>query len=129
LLYQSVPSDTPTEEEIVTLFLRAEVSEVVKHYHAKEEIVVKKKTITETKKISEQLRSEIVNVQDATKEEGENEKIQYLNEKAIKIFYHEVLNYSICLKICTINIRNTKEFTIFNSLITMLFTPWELVAD
>jgi uncharacterized protein (TIGR02271 family) len=59
-----VQSDGPTEEEVVTLFLRVEVPEVLKHSSLKEEIVVKKKTITETKKISEQLRSEKVNIRE-----------------------------------------------------------------
>ena len=65
-----VQSDGPTEEEVVTLFLRVEVPEVLKHSSLKEEIVVKKKTITETKKISEQLRSEKVNIEGATEEQG-----------------------------------------------------------
>ena len=49
----SVQSDNPAEEDIVTLFLRAEIPEVLKHSSLKEEIVVKKKKSTETKKISE----------------------------------------------------------------------------
>ena len=70
----SVQSDNPAEEEIVTLFLRAETPEVLKHSSLKEEIVVKKKTITETKKISEQLRSEQVSVQGALEEVGKEGK-------------------------------------------------------
>jgi uncharacterized protein (TIGR02271 family) len=66
----SVQSDNPAEEEIVTLFRRAELPEVLKHSTLKEEIVVKKKTITETKKISEPLRSEQVSVQGASEEGG-----------------------------------------------------------
>src|SRR5918994_1472197 len=64
----SVQSDIPTEEEeeeeeeVATLFLRVEVPEVSKHPYLKEEIIVKKESITETKKISEQIRSERVNV-------------------------------------------------------------------
>lgn len=69
-----VQSDGPTEEEVVTLFLRVEVPEVLKHSSLKEEIVVKKKTITETKKISEQLRSEKVNIEGATEEQGKEGK-------------------------------------------------------
>jgi stress response protein YsnF len=65
-----VQSNGPTEEEVVTLFLRVEVPEVLKHSSLKEEIVVKKKMITETKKISEQLRSEKVNIEGATEEQG-----------------------------------------------------------
>ena len=65
-----VQSNGPTEEEIVTLFLRVEVPEVLKHSSLKEEIVVKKKMITETKKISEPLRSEKVNIEGATEEQG-----------------------------------------------------------
>src|ERR671921_1452047 len=53
----SVQSDIPTEEEVATLFLRVEVPEVSKHPYLKEEIIVKKESITETKKISEQIRS------------------------------------------------------------------------
>jgi stress response protein YsnF len=60
--------NNPAEEEIVTLFLRAEIPEVLKHTSLKEEIVVKKKISTETKKISEQLRSEQVSVQGASEE-------------------------------------------------------------
>jgi uncharacterized protein (TIGR02271 family) len=61
----SVQSDAPAEEEIVTLFLKSEIPEVLKHSSLKEEIVVKKKMSTETKKISEQLRSEQVSVKGA----------------------------------------------------------------
>jgi uncharacterized protein (TIGR02271 family) len=64
VIESSVQSDGPTEEKVVTLFLRVEVPEVLKHSSLKEEIVVKKKTITETKKISEQLRSEKVNIRE-----------------------------------------------------------------
>jgi uncharacterized protein (TIGR02271 family) len=64
----SVQSDIPTQEEVVTLFLRAEVEEVLKHNHIKEEIVVKKKTSTNTESISEELRSERVSI------EGEDEQ-------------------------------------------------------
>ena len=74
----SVQSDNPAEEEIVTLFLRAEIPEVLKHSSLKEEIVVKKKKSTETKKISEQLRSEQVSVEGALEvvgKEGKDNKI------------------------------------------------------
>ena len=66
----SVQSDNPKEEEqeVATLFLRVEVAEVSKHPYLKEEIIIKKKSITETKKISEQLRSEKVNVKGAQEE-------------------------------------------------------------
>ena len=67
----SVQSDIPnipTEEEVATLFLRVEVPEVSKHPYLKEEIIVKKESITETKKISEQIRSERVNVEGAEEE-------------------------------------------------------------
>jgi uncharacterized protein (TIGR02271 family) len=46
VIESSVQSDGPTEEKVVTLFLRVEVPEVLKHSSLKEEIVVKKKTIT-----------------------------------------------------------------------------------
>ena len=59
----SVQSDIPTEEEVATLFLRVEVPEVSKHPYLKEEIIVKKESITETKKITEQIRSEKVSVE------------------------------------------------------------------
>lgn len=65
----SIKLDIPTQEEVVTLFLRVEVPEVIKHHHMKEEIVVKKKSFTEIKKISEPLRSERVTVEGATEEE------------------------------------------------------------
>jgi uncharacterized protein (TIGR02271 family) len=67
----SLQSDIPTEEqeqEIATLFLRVEVPEVSKHPYLKEEIIVKKKSITETKKISDQVRSEKVYVEGAQEE-------------------------------------------------------------
>jgi uncharacterized protein (TIGR02271 family) len=64
----SIQSDIPTEEEVATLFLRVEVPEVSKHPYLKEEIIVKKESITETKKISEQIRSERVNVEGAEEE-------------------------------------------------------------
>lgn len=64
----SVQSDIPTQEEVGTLFIRAEVPEVLRRYHMKEEIVVKKKISTETKKITEQLRGERVSIEGATPE-------------------------------------------------------------
>jgi uncharacterized protein (TIGR02271 family) len=64
----SIQSDIPTEEEVATLFLRVEVPEVSKHPYLKEEIIVKKESITETKKISEQIRSEKVSVEGAKEE-------------------------------------------------------------
>jgi uncharacterized protein (TIGR02271 family) len=64
----SVQSDIPTEEGVATLFLRVEVAEVSKHPYLKEEIIVKKESITETKKISEQIRSEKVNVEGSEEE-------------------------------------------------------------
>jgi uncharacterized protein (TIGR02271 family) len=70
----SVQSDNPAEEEIVTLFLRAEIPEVLKHSSLTEEIVVKKKISTETKKITEQLRSEKVNIEGAKEEQGKEGK-------------------------------------------------------
>jgi uncharacterized protein (TIGR02271 family) len=76
----SVQSDNPAEEEIVTLFLRAEIPEVLKHSSLKEEIVVKKKISTETKKISEQLRSEQVSVQGASEEDGKVGKDDTISE-------------------------------------------------
>jgi stress response protein YsnF len=73
LVSSSVQSDIPTEEEeeeeeVATLFLRVEVPEVSKHPYLKEEIIVKKESITETKKISEQIRSEKVSVEGAKEE-------------------------------------------------------------
>jgi hypothetical protein len=35
-----IHSDIPTQEEVATLFLRAEVPEILRHYHLKEELVV-----------------------------------------------------------------------------------------
>ena len=64
----SVQSDIPTQEEVGTLFIRDEVPEVLRRYHMKEEIVVKKKISTETKKITEQLRGERVIIEGATPE-------------------------------------------------------------
>ncbi len=68
----SVQPDIPTEgeevQEVATLFLRVEVAGVSKHPYLKEEIIVKKKSITETKKVSHQMRSEKVYVQGAQEE-------------------------------------------------------------
>jgi stress response protein YsnF len=72
LVSSSVQSDIPTEEEeeeeVATLFLRVEVPEVSKHPYLKEEIIVKKESIAEIKKISEQIRSEKVSVEGAKEE-------------------------------------------------------------
>jgi uncharacterized protein (TIGR02271 family) len=60
----SLQSDVPKkDEEVANLFLRVEVTEVSKRPYLKEEIIVKKRSITETKKISHQLRSERVYVE------------------------------------------------------------------
>jgi uncharacterized protein (TIGR02271 family) len=61
----SFRSGIPKQEEVTTLYLNTEVPEVFKHPFLREEIVVKKKTVTETKRISEQLRSERVSVEGA----------------------------------------------------------------
>ena len=53
-------SSIPTNEEIITLFLKDEVPEVSKYHYLKEEIIVKTKPVTETRKFSEELRSEKV---------------------------------------------------------------------
>lgn len=65
----SIKLGIPAQEEVVTLFLRVEVPEVIKHHYVKEEIVVKKKSVTEIMKINEHLRSERVTVEGATEEE------------------------------------------------------------
>ena len=64
----SVRSGIPKQEEVATLYLKVEVAEVLKHPFLREEIVVKKNTVTETKRISEQLRSERVSVEGADEE-------------------------------------------------------------
>jgi uncharacterized protein (TIGR02271 family) len=66
---RSIKLGIPTQEDVVTLILRVEVPEVIKHHYVKEEIVVKKKSFTEIKKINENLRSERVTVEGATEEE------------------------------------------------------------
>jgi uncharacterized protein (TIGR02271 family) len=53
-------SSIPTNEEIITLFLKDEVPEVSKYHYLKEEIIVNTKPVTETRKFSEELRSEKV---------------------------------------------------------------------
>jgi uncharacterized protein (TIGR02271 family) len=53
-------SSIPTNEEIITLFLKDEVPEVSKYHYLKEEIIVKTKSVTETQKFSEELRGEKV---------------------------------------------------------------------
>lgn len=65
----SVQSNIPTMEEVTTLFLRAEVPEVLRHYHLKEELVVKKKTLTNTESVHEELRSEKVNIEGIAEQE------------------------------------------------------------
>jgi stress response protein YsnF len=62
-------SDIPEQEEVITFFLRAEVPEVLRHYHLKEELVVKKKTLTNTESISEELRSEKVSIEGIAEQE------------------------------------------------------------
>lgn len=58
-------SNTPikNEEEVANLLLKIEMAEVSKHPYLKEEIVIKKQSITRTKRISDQIRSEQLNVQ------------------------------------------------------------------
>jgi uncharacterized protein (TIGR02271 family) len=80
----SVQSDIPTQEEVGTLFIRAEVPEVLRRYHMKEEIVVKKKISTETKKITEQLRGERVIIEGATPEVLEAETMTGNQMEVIK---------------------------------------------
>jgi uncharacterized protein (TIGR02271 family) len=53
-------SSIPPNEEIITLFLKDEVPEISKYHYLKEEIIVKTKPVTETKKFSEELRGEKV---------------------------------------------------------------------
>ena len=81
----SVQTDIPTaeEEEVATLFLRFEVPEVSKHPYLKEEIIVKKKSITETKKISQQVRSEKVYVEGAQEEIKKDDDEDEANRSSI----------------------------------------------
>jgi uncharacterized protein (TIGR02271 family) len=81
----SVQSDIPTEEEqeVATLFLRVEVAEVSKHPYLKEEIIAKKKSITETKKISDQVRSEKVYVKGAQEEIKKDDDEDETNRNSI----------------------------------------------
>jgi len=62
---QRTQSNTPikNEEEVANLLLKIEMPEVSKHPYVKEEIVIKKQSITKTKRISDQIRSEELNVQ------------------------------------------------------------------
>lgn len=66
-----IHSDIPEQEEVITFFLRAEVPEVLRHYHLKEELVIKKNTLTNTESISEELRSEEVSIEDVAEQEIE----------------------------------------------------------
>ena len=82
----SVQTDIPTaeeEQEVATLFLRFEVPEVSKHPYLKEEIIVKKKSITETKKISQQVRSEKVYVEGAQEEIKKDDDEDEANRSSI----------------------------------------------
>lgn len=76
----SVESGIPKQEEVATLYLKVEVPEVLKHPFLREEIVVKKKMVKETKRISEQLRSERVGVEGAEYEEKVEEHNNALAE-------------------------------------------------
>lgn len=76
----SVQSGIPKQEEVATLYLKVEVPEVLKHPFLREEIVVKKKMVKETKRISEQLRSERVGVEGAEYEEKVEEHNNALAE-------------------------------------------------
>ena len=80
-----VQSDiTEEEQEVATLFLRVEEPEVSKHPYLKEEIIFKKKSITETKKISHQLRSEKVHVEGAQEEiKKEDQEDEEANGRSI----------------------------------------------
>ena len=71
------------EQEVATLFLRFEVPEVSKHPYLKEEIIVKKKSITETKKISQQVRSEKVYVEGAQEEIKKDDDEDEANRSSI----------------------------------------------
>ena len=62
LLYQS-NSPIENEEEVANLFLKIEIPEVSKRPSLKEEIIIKKQSITKTKRISEQIRSELLKVE------------------------------------------------------------------
>lgn len=76
-----VQSSIPREEEVATLFLKMEVVEVSKHPYLKEEVIVKKEPIRETKKITEQLRSENVNVEGIEEEEiMKKEEEEYVDD-------------------------------------------------
>ena len=44
---------------------------VLRHYHLKEELVIKKNTLTNTESISEELRSEEVSIEDVAEQEIE----------------------------------------------------------
>ena len=82
----SVQTDIPTaeeEQEVATLFLRFEVPEVSKHPYLKEEIIVKKKSITQTKKISQQVRSEKVYVEGAQEEIKKDDDEDEANRSSI----------------------------------------------
>ena len=82
----SVQSDIPTkeeEQEVATLFLRVEVAEVSKHPYLKEEVIFKKKSITETKKISDQVRSEKVYVKGAQEEIKKDDDEDEANRNSI----------------------------------------------
>ena len=82
----SVQTDIPTaeeEQEVAMLFLRFEVPEVSKHPYLKEEIIVKKKSITETKKISQQVRSEKVYVEGAQEEIKKDDDEDEANRSSI----------------------------------------------
>ena len=53
-----------SSKEVITIPVKKEVGEVTKTPYVKEEVVVKKKPITETKEVIEETTSERVNTQD-----------------------------------------------------------------
>ena len=62
------PSEIPSRTE-VNVPLKSEEVEVTKHPYVKEEVSVKKRPVTETQKVSEEVTSEQVNVEGNRREE------------------------------------------------------------
>ncbi len=63
------PSEIPSTTEEVNVPLKSEEVEVTKQPYVKEEVSVKKRPVTETQKVSEEVTSEQVNVEGNRREE------------------------------------------------------------
>jgi uncharacterized protein (TIGR02271 family) len=72
--YTSISSESPVESKTeIKIPLKKEEVEVTKQPYVKEEVLIKKKPVTETREVSEQVRSEKINTTNGKNIEEENE--------------------------------------------------------